>query len=201
MRSAFIVAAGAALLVTATLVAVAGVPGRAGPARPAAGGPVPAAARAASPGAFGPTDVAWLQLLTPMTDQAVRLAALARTRAADPRLRTLAAAVATGHGAELSRLRALEQRAGVAGTDVHAGHDMPGMTTAAEYTAAEQASAGAFDRIVEDRMREYLDQSVRLAGSEGANGSDPAVKQLAADLARTRAAELGELDRLAAGPS
>ncbi|GAA5021175.1 DUF305 domain-containing protein [Kitasatospora paranensis] len=199
MRSAFIVAAGAALAVTAGLVAVAGA---AGSGRPVPAGP--AAARPATgvpsggPGAFGPTDVAWLQLLTPMTEQAVRLAALAGTRAADPGLRSLAGSIATAHGAELSRLRACEQRAGVGATDVHAGHDMPGMTTAAEYTAAEQAAGSAFDRIVEDRLREYLEQSVKLAGSEDANGTEPGVQQLAADLARSRSAELSRLDGIAA---
>jgi uncharacterized protein (DUF305 family) len=199
VRSAFIVAAGAALAVAAGLVAVAGAVGGGHPvsAGPAAARPV-TGVPSVGPAAFGPTDVAWLQLLTPMTDQAVRLAALARTRATDPGLRSLAGSIATAHGAELTRLRACEQRAGVGGQDVHAGHDMPGMTTAAEYAAAEQAAGGAFDRIVVDHLREYLEQSVKLAGSEDANGTEPGVRQLAADLARSRSAALSRLDAIAA---
>ncbi|OKI29326.1 hypothetical protein A6A07_24550 [Streptomyces sp. CB03911] len=143
--------------------------------------------------AFNPTDLAWLQLAAPMTEQAVQLARLVTTRAASPDLRALATAVADTDGAELARLHALLVRAGADQARPHEGHDMPGMTTAVEYAAAEQASGAAFDRLAGTYLREYLEQSVRLAGSESAAGREPATRELAADIRRNRAAELARL--------
>ncbi len=75
------------------------------------------------------TDVGWVQLMTPMNQQAVKLLTLAAARAAEPRVRDFAVRLRTGQEAELNRLRALLTRMGLPGTDVHAGHDMPGMVT------------------------------------------------------------------------
>ncbi|WP_329611813.1 DUF305 domain-containing protein [Kitasatospora herbaricolor] len=214
MRRAFVGAAVASLAVCGALAAVA-VPGAAPERAPAAAATAarqaPGGVAGAGPGAaagtggagadvastagpaFNPTDLAWLQLAAPMTEQAVRLARLVTARAASPDLRELAAAVAGADGAELSRLHALLVRAGADQARPHEGHDMPGMTTAVEYTAAEQDSGAAFDRLVGSYLREYLEQSVRLADSECAAGREPATRGLAADIRRNRAAELARL--------
>ncbi|MFF1869843.1 DUF305 domain-containing protein [Kitasatospora herbaricolor] len=214
MRRAFVGAAVASLAVCGALAAVA-VPGAHVERAPAAAASVSrqapgavadavpeAAAGAGGPGtdvastsgsAFNPTDLAWLQLAAPMTEQAVQLARLVTTRAASPDLRALATAVADADGAELARLHALLVRAGADQARPHEGHDMPGMTTAVEYAAAEQASGAAFDRLAGTYLREYLEQSVRLAGSESAAGREPATRELAADIRRNRAAELARL--------
>ncbi len=192
MRRAFVGAAVASLAVCGALAAVA-LPGSG-----AAPGPVGALASTAGSAsapesAFNPTDVAWLQLAAPMTEQAVRLAALAADRAASPQLRELAAAVSGADGAELARLRGLLVQAGADQVRPHEGHDMPGMTTPAEYAAAERESGPAFDRLVTTYLREYLDQSVRLADSERSAGREQATRDLAADIRRGRAAELARL--------
>ncbi|GGV27535.1 hypothetical protein GCM10010495_49660 [Kitasatospora herbaricolor] len=214
MRRAFVGAAVASLAVCGALAAVA-VPGAGAERAPAAAATVsrqaPGGAAGAGPGAaagtggpgtdvastpgsaFNPTDLAWLQLAAPMTEQAVRMAQLATVRAASPDLRELATAVAVADGAELARLQALLVGAGADRARPHEGHDMPGMTTAAEYAAAEQESGAAFDRLVGGYLREYLEQSVRLADSEGAAGREPATRELAADVRRNRAAELARL--------
>ncbi|MFE3112268.1 DUF305 domain-containing protein [Kitasatospora indigofera] len=222
MRRAFVGAAVASLVVCGGLAAVA-VPGAgpeqapavtgtasrqepaAGDGTVAGGGPGTAAGTAAGAGtsatdaasiagaAFNPTDLAWLQLAAPMTEQALRLAELVTVRATSPDLRELAAAVTAADGAELTRLHALLVRAGADQARPHEGHDMPGMTTATEYAAAQQESGAAFDRTVSTYLREYLEQSVRLADSENAAGRDHTTRELAADIRRSRGAELARL--------
>ncbi|MCX5215196.1 DUF305 domain-containing protein [Kitasatospora sp. NBC_00240] len=204
MRRAFVGAAVASLAVCGALAAVAGPgpeaqrpPAVAGAASPAVPGTVAVASAtpsAPTPGsAFNPTDVAWLQLAAPMTEQALRLAELVAARASTPDLRELAAAVTGADGAELARLQALLVQAGADRARPHEGHDMPGMTTPAEFAAAEQESGAAFDRLVSTYLREYLEQSVRLADSESSAGKEPATRRLAADIRRGRAAELARL--------
>lgn len=188
MRRAFAGAAVAALAVCGGLAAVAW-PG--GGTAPAAGpSAVPAATAAA---VFNPTDVAWLQLVTPMTEQAVKFAELVNTRSSSPQLRALAAAVTDADRAELARLRELLVKSGGAGVNPHEGHDMPGMTTPAEYAAAEREQGAGFDRLAGTYLREYLQQSVHLAESENTAGGEQATRALAADIHRNRSAELGRL--------
>ncbi|MFC9328946.1 DUF305 domain-containing protein [Kitasatospora sp. NPDC057015] len=201
MRRAFVGAAVASLAVCGALAAVAlpGTDAAPGPGRAVSGAVSAPSGSAAGPGteagsAFNPTDVAWLQLAAPMTEQAVRLAVLVADRAASPQLRELAAGVAVADRAELARLHALLVRAGADQVRPHEGHDMPGMTTLAEYAAAERESGAAFDRLVSAHLREYLEQSVRLAGSEGSAGREQATRDLAADVGRSRAAELARLE-------
>ncbi|MEV6206973.1 DUF305 domain-containing protein [Kitasatospora sp. NPDC051914] len=185
MRRAFAGAALAALAVCGGLAAVARPAER---SAPAAAAPVVAA-----PAPYNPTDTAWLQLLVPMTEQNIRLAELTAARAASPELRALAAEIAEGHRTELARLRELTRLGGVTGDNPHTGHDMPGMTTAAEYIEAEHATGADFDRLAALHLREYLEQSVRLAASESTAGSADAARRLAADLHRTRSAQLTRL--------
>ncbi len=85
------------------------------------------------------TDVGWVQLMTPMNQQAVKLLTLAAQRAAEPRIRDFAVRLRIGQEAELSRLKTLLTRMGLPGTDVHAGHDMPGMVTERDLEAARAA--------------------------------------------------------------
>ncbi|GJF31290.1 DUF305 domain-containing protein [Kitasatospora sp. NE20-6] len=184
MRRAFVGAAVAALVLCGGLMAV---------ARPGGGPAAPAAGATASAAPFNPTDVAWLQLAAPMTEQAVHLAGLVTARSASPELRALADTVTRGDTADLGRLRALIAQAGASGANPHEGHDMPGMTTAAEYAAVEQEQGAAFDRLATTHLREYLEQSVHLAEAESTAGSRPDVRALAADIRRNRTAELGGL--------
>ncbi|PBC70808.1 uncharacterized protein (DUF305 family) [Streptomyces sp. TLI_235] len=188
MRRAFAGAAVAALALCGALAAVAG-PSE----RPPVAASTAASAPAPSAAPFNPTDAAWLQLLAPMTEQNIRLAELTANRATAPELRALAAEIAGSHRGELARLHELTRLGGVTGDNPHTGHDMPGFTTATEYAEAERAGGTDFDRLAVQHLREYLDQSVRLADSESAAGGAPAARRLAADLRRARAAELARL--------
>ncbi|MET8936326.1 DUF305 domain-containing protein [Streptomyces rubiginosohelvolus] len=142
------------------------------------------------------TDVGWVQLMTPMNQQAVKLLTLAAERAAEPRVRDFAARLRTGQEAELVRLRALLTRMGLPATDVHAGHDMPGMVTVRDLEAARAAEGPAFDRLVLAQIRDHLRQSAQVSRSETTSGGRADARELAAALVTARETSLAELERL-----
>ncbi|MFF8246609.1 DUF305 domain-containing protein [Streptomyces griseus] len=143
-----------------------------------------------------PTDIGWVQLMTPMNQQAVKLLTLAAERASEPRVRAFAVRLRTGHESELDRLRALLTRMGLPLTDVHAGHDMPGMVTGQDLSAAHAAEGPAFDRLVLARIRDHLRHSARVSRSETTAGGRADARDLARALVTARETFLAELERL-----
>lgn len=137
--------------------------------------------------------MAWLQLMIPLDERILALLDLAPQRAADPAVRALAGRLATGCRAELVRLRVQLRRTGVPEVDVHAGHDMPGMIRLADLAAARAARGPAFDRAVRAAVRAHLDQGVLVSRGERSAGADPGTRALAAEVLRSRTAELSRL--------
>ncbi|WP_374105226.1 DUF305 domain-containing protein [Streptomyces sp. Tu10] len=142
------------------------------------------------------TDIGWIQLMTPMNQQAVKLLTLAAERAAEPQVRAFADRLRTGHEAELNRLRPLLTRMGLPLTDVHAGHDMPGMVTEQDLEAAHAAEGPALDRLVLARIRDHLRQSAQVSRSEITAGGRADARELARALVAAREGFLAELERL-----
>ncbi len=161
--------------------------------RPADLIPAPSGAATPTAPAVAPTpngtDVAWLQLLIAMNERLVPVLALAPGRAADPALARRAGAARASRTAELSALRDLATRVTLPAENPHAGHDMPGMATAAQRTALATASGAEFDRLFAGALQAHLDQAARLCAGEQKSGADPAFRALAASIARTVAAE------------
>ncbi|MFJ6433564.1 DUF305 domain-containing protein [Streptomyces sp. NPDC091416] len=176
----------------ALLLLLAGCAAPADAERPARPGPATSAPPLSVPA--DPTDAAWVQLMTPMNEQAVALLALAGDRAADPRVRSWAATLRTAQNGELARLRALLSRMGLPDTNVHEGHDMPGMVTEHDLGRARTVRGGAFDRFLLAQIGDHLRQSAQVSRSETKAGTRPDARQLAAALVAARRAGL---DRLA----
>ncbi|WP_103536596.1 MULTISPECIES: DUF305 domain-containing protein [unclassified Streptomyces] len=147
-------------------------------------------------GSVSATDVGWVQLMTPMNQQAVKLLTLAAERADEPRLRAFAVRLRADQEAELDRLRPLLTRMGLPLTDVHAGHDMPGMVTERDLTAARAAEGPAFDRLVLAGIRDHLRQSAQVSRSEITAGGRADARELARALVTARETFLAELARL-----
>lgn len=170
------------------------------PAVPASS--VSAAATPTAPGSApaDPTDAAWAQLMTPMNEQAVALLSLAGQRADDPRVRRWAAGLRTAQNGELARLRPLLARMGLPDTNVHEGHDMPGMVTERDLERARAVEGRAFDRLLTAQIRDHLRQSAQVSRSETEAGTRPDAKRLATALVSARKDELAELDRIPGSP-
>ncbi|MEU8272538.1 DUF305 domain-containing protein, partial [Sphaerisporangium sp. NPDC049002] len=158
--------------------------------------PAPSPAAFTAAGDFGPTDVAWVELMIPMDELALRMLALVQDRSSDPGMRKLAARISTVHRSELVKLRQLLLRSGVPETNPHQGHNMPGMVTPEELATIGRASGAAFDRLVTEHLREHLKQSVVVAQGEQRSGANQDTKALAATMEKTRSSQLGDLERL-----
>lgn len=167
------------------------------PSRPAAVPP-----SAGTPASSGdPTDSAWVQLMIPMDEQAVALLALGARKAADPRLRSWAALLRTDQDTELTALRGLRDRMGLPATNVHAGHDMPGMVTAADLEKAGAAQGTPFDRFLVAQIHDHLRQSAQVSRSEITAGSRTDAKERARTLVTAREGQLAAMDVLAGNGS
>ncbi|WP_405849882.1 DUF305 domain-containing protein [Streptomyces niveus] len=145
----------------------------------------------------GATDAAWLQLMTPMNEGAVELLTMAADRATDSGLRSWATDLAASHRAELEQMRPLLRQLGLPATNVHEGHEMPGMVTPGDLAQARAAKGAAFEKVLVVQIREHLEHSARVSRSEVDAGSEAAAKKLAASLVEARAAELGALKHVA----
>ncbi|MEU8639963.1 DUF305 domain-containing protein [Amycolatopsis sp. NPDC048633] len=142
-------------------------------------GPAPTAGPA-SP--FNPTDVAWLQLVVPMTENALSAARLAPEHAASPAVRAAADAVAAPAERLLTRLKSARDRAGLPAANVHSGHRMPGMVTAADLVALRTGTGAEFDRRLVALLRANASQLVVLAKGEQTSGADAETKRLAGEV-------------------
>lgn len=144
-------------------------------------------------GAFNPTDVAWTQLMIALDEKTLLLTDLTPKQTSDPRVRGLADQVGTGHRGELTGLRDLLRQAGVAESNEHEGHDMPGMVTADDLRALTAATGPAFDQLFVSNMRDHLEQTLQLARAVERSGSEPHIRTLATEIQRTRTAQLDQL--------
>ncbi|MFD7862769.1 DUF305 domain-containing protein [Streptomyces sp. NPDC057682] len=195
MKAARTTAALSLLLALAGCAGPSGSGGSAAPSRPApaTGSPSPLSAPA------DPTDAAWVQLMTPMNEQAVALLALAPDRSADPRVRAWAAALRSAQNRELARLRPLLALMGLPDTNVHEGHTMPGMVTGPDLARARTLSGHAFDRLLVTLIRAHLRQSSQVSRSETTAGTRSDARRLAGGLVAARTAELARLPGLSEG--
>ncbi|MGW5295219.1 DUF305 domain-containing protein [Streptomyces bacillaris] len=179
------------LLVLLGLIAATGCSSTPDPAPAPA--PPPAASAPTPATDATPTDAAWAQLMTPMNEKAVALLTLAADRATTPPLRDFATRLRSAQEAELGSLRPLLARMGLPDTDVHAGHDMPGMVTEKDLAAARAAEGAAFDRLFLTQLRDHLRHSAQVSRSEVTAGARTDAKELAAALVTAREAALTEL--------
>ncbi|MEO3857550.1 DUF305 domain-containing protein [Acrocarpospora sp. B8E8] len=155
----------------------------------------PAAAEPIVSSTFNATDVAWLQLLIPMTEQALALLGSAPERTSNAQVIRLAVTMNGEHRAQLTQLRGLLSKAGVPETDIHDGHDIPGIVTPADLLIVNKTTGSTFDRLFAEHVSDYLRQSVLVAKGEQTSGADRETKALAVAMAKARAGELAELTK------
>jgi uncharacterized protein (DUF305 family) len=154
--------------------------------------PVPAATGAVT------TDIAWTQLMIALDEKILTVLELAPAQSTNAKVITLASDLAAQHRNEISTLRANLSLMGALDDNPHAGHEMPGMVTAASFAKLAAAKGSAFDQLLAVSLREHLDQCVSLARSELKSGTDNATLALAASVEKNRAANLARLQEIAA---
>lgn len=172
------------------------VPGRPGESAAVTG--ADEAARLTGP-RHNPTDALFVQMMIPHHTQALRMAALAPERAADPRIRALADRIRASQIPEIQQLRGWLDAHGLA-DDRAGGHDhagMPGMQSDAALRDLATARGTAFDRLFIEMMTDHHQGAIDMASGVLRSGVDITVRQLANSIATEQAVEIDRMRALA----
>jgi uncharacterized protein (DUF305 family) len=139
---------------------------------------------AASAAAFNQTDVAWLELTVPMTENAVAALDLAASHGAAT---AVTGQLLDGQRKLLDRLQTVRTRAGLPDVNIHSGHRLPGLITEADLVALRDAHGEDFSRRLLPLVGAHLAQLIVLSRGEQQSGAEPAARALAGDI--TKAAQ------------
>ena len=160
-----------------------------------------AASTAAS---FSAADVEFAQTMIVHHQQAVQMSTLAETRAADPEVKTLAAAIKAAQQPEITTMTGWLTSWGQP-TAQPGGHNMgtmpsmgtmPGMASGAEMTHLGTATGTDFDRMFARLMIAHHNGAIRMADDVLAKGTSPQAKTLAASIKQSQAAEVNQLQKI-----
>ncbi|MEV6600056.1 DUF305 domain-containing protein [Actinoplanes sp. NPDC051346] len=148
-----------------------------------------------APGAvFNDADVAFAQHMIVHHRQAVEMAALADSRAANAQVKKLAATIKAAQDPEVATMSGWLSDWGkpVPGADAHGNEheSMPGMMSKADMTKLADATGAAFDKQFLTMMIAHHEGAITMAGKESAEGSNPTAKALAAKIAADQQAEI-----------
>jgi uncharacterized protein (DUF305 family) len=166
-------------------------------ATPGAGTSPPVPTASAPPTTdFNDVDVAFAQMMIAHHRQAVEMAGLAATRAADPELKELAAEIARVRGAEIAAMTGWLAAWGKAATPAegHGGRDMPGMATGAQMAGLRRAEGAEFDRRFAELMIDHHRGAIEMAATEREEGLSPAARRFAGTVETARRAEIERLE-------
>jgi uncharacterized protein (DUF305 family) len=161
------------------------------------------ATTSASPGAvFNDADVAFAEHMSVHHQQAVVMSALAAERAADPRVKDLAATIEAAQSPEIATMAGWLSAWGrppAATDDGHGttGHEsMPGMMSAADMTKLAESTGKAFDNLFLTMMIAHHEGAVTMAESQIADGANPEAKALAAKIVTDQQTEITTMKSL-----
>lgn len=150
---------------------------------------------------FTTADVEFAQVMIVHHRQAVEMADLAATHAADPEVKQLAVTIKAAQQPEIDTmtgwLTAWKQPTAQAG-----GHNMPGMGSmpgmmSEQEMAALKASTGVdFDRQFTRMMIAHHNGAIQMARDVQKNGSNPDVKRLAVMIEQAQTTEVAQLQKI-----
>jgi uncharacterized protein (DUF305 family) len=146
-------------------------------------------------------DVTFAAGMIPHHEQAVEMAELARSRAADPRVLDLADRIEAAQGPEIDTLTGWLEQWGaeeeMGGADHgEMGHGADGMMSEQEMQALTDASGPEFDRLFLELMIEHHRGAVEMAVTEAADGRNADAIAMAETIRDTQNAENAEMQQL-----
>jgi uncharacterized protein (DUF305 family) len=153
-------------------------------------------ASSGTPGFFGGTDLAWVEISIAINEQLLPLLNLAPANGADPAVKKLAGEVKASSADELTTLRKLHDQAKLPAQNPHEGMPMPGMVTPEQVAQAAKTKGAGFDSLLLLHLKESLEQAVNLATSETKAGIEPQTLALAKRVLATRAKYLPRVEAL-----
>ncbi len=159
--------------------------------------------------AFNNADMMFAQMMIPHHQQAVEMAELAGTRAADPEVKALAAKVKTAQQPEIDTMHGWLTAWGapmpaMSGMSMPAtmpsmGHGVSGMMSQEDMAKLEAATGNEFDKLFCNMMISHHEGAVTMANDELASGTNPEAKALAQQIITAQQAEIVQMKQILAG--
>jgi uncharacterized protein (DUF305 family) len=151
---------------------------------------------------YGDADVAFVTDMVAHHAQALEMARLAPDRAADDRVRRLAARIEAGQGPEIAAMQSWLTSRGLPPGETAAGHGshrgMAGMATPEEMTRLVAASGADFDRLFLELMTRHHEGALQMADDPGAGAQHPLVQEMVSDVTVTQSVEIRRMQELLA---
>ncbi|MEU8246443.1 DUF305 domain-containing protein [Nonomuraea sp. NPDC048916] len=151
----------------------------------------------AQPGeSFNDADVMFAQMMIPHHQQAVEMAELAETRAADAEVRDLAAKIKAAQDPEIQTMRGWLKTWGRPESAGAMDHGMPGMMSGEEMNDLKTVKGAAFDKRFAQLMIAHHEGAIEMAQIEQAQGADTEAKALARGIETAQRAEVEQLRKI-----
>ncbi|MBD8869991.1 DUF305 domain-containing protein [Nocardioides donggukensis] len=152
-------------------------------------------------------DARFVQMMIPHHAQALEMTALARTRARDERVASLARRIEGTQGPEIQGLAAWLQARGLGVPEVHdhSTHDhdgdddepmMAGMLSPAQMDELAAAKGGRFDRLFLTGMIAHHQGAVDMADEQMTEGADLLASEIASEIFAGQSAEIDRMREL-----
>ena len=151
-------------------------------------------------------DAMFAQMMIPHHEQAVEMSTLAETRASSPEIKELAAEIKAAQQPEIDQMTAWLEEWGMpvmSGMDAmgeHGGHGMSGMLTSEQMQQLADAQGPEFDRLFAEFMILHHEGAIDMA-EDVVDSKDPRVAALAAEIIRTQAEEIAQMQAFLEGPA
>ncbi|MDO9456749.1 DUF305 domain-containing protein [Nocardioides sp.] len=148
-------------------------------------------------------DATYLSMMVAHHSQALDLAELAPERAADPRVRRLAASIDAGQGREIVVMATWlvdhgQPEPTVESVAAMSSTGMPGMLDQSQLAALAATDGAAFDRRFLEDMVQHHQGAVAMAEDVLGTGEDVRVTEMATDVVASQNAEIARMRRLLA---
>lgn len=170
---------------------------------PTAGAPPPAVSAAS---AHAAADVAFAQQMIPHHRQAITMAELAPTRAANPQVRDLAGQIKNDQDRDIATMtgwlqawHAAAAKNDPGGASAMGGMDraaMTGMVSNQQMSQLVNSDGPAFDRLFLQLMIAHHEGAVQMATTELATGRNPDAKNLATSIQHSQTAQIATMRKL-----
>lgn len=148
---------------------------------------------------FNDADVTFLQMMIPHHEQAVDMAELAQSQAADAEVIDLAAQIAAAQQPEIDEMTGLLEEWGEPiEMEGHDGMSMGGMATEEQMAELGAARGAEFDKLFVELMIAHHEGAVAMAEEHHAEGQNADASAIADSVIETQTAEITTLQEIQA---
>lgn len=144
-------------------------------------------------------DVAFVQAMIPLHEQAIHMAELADEHANSPDVKKLASTIKTKEEEELKAMEKLLHEWGQKKEEGHGGTLHPGMLSEEQLKELEHTEGVAFDKLFLTRMIEHHEGAMHIAEEAEHKGENKEVKKLAAEIKRGKETEITDMEQMLVG--